>query len=72
VASGINNFLVTEEDFTFEAIELAYGDILGVTLQNYKKPLTPTNSPRTTKEEAKLDFFWNQCEAPGHSAGRTS
>ena len=56
--------MVAGEDFTFEAIELAYGDILGITLQNYKKPVTSSNSPRIIKEEAKLDLFWHQYKAP--------
>lgn len=50
------------KDFTYHAIELAYGDILGEEVQGYEKPNTLSNSPRTIKEEENLDSFWEQCK----------
>lgn len=56
------NVNFTGDDFTLDAIELAYGDILGSEIVGYEKPRVPANSPRTIKEEDNLDSFWERCK----------
>lgn len=51
----------TGNDFTHDAIELAYGDILDIHL-DYNKPNTPTSSPRTIKKEDDLDSILEICK----------
>lgn len=51
-------------DFTYDAVDLAYGDILGQSPPPFRPIHTPTSTPTTIAEEKGIDKLGEACKLP--------
>lgn len=65
--SNADHLLRTGTDFTFDAIDLAYGDILDLVPAKFQHVNTPTTTPKTIRDHEDIEWLGLACMLHVHT-----